>query len=85
MLNREEKVFVTVFFETYRDAVNATAIIMMPFMKAWFLASCRSCDKIAVFDHGQIVQTGGHEELLVEEGGKYAELWHAQAQFYEGG
>ena len=49
------------------------------------LASCRFCDKIAVFDHGQIVQTVGHEELLSAEGGKYAELWHAQAQFYEGG
>ena len=48
------------------------------------LASCRFCDKIAVFDHGQIVQTGGHEELLSEEGGKYAELWKAQAQFYTG-
>jgi len=46
------------------------------------LASCRFCDKIAVFDRGQIVQTGGHEELLSAEGGKYAELWSAQAQFY---
>ena len=47
---------------------------MMPFMKAWFLASCRFCDKIAVFDRGQIVQTDGHEELLSAEGGKYASL-----------
>ena len=46
------------------------------------LASCRFCDKIAVFDHGQIVQTGGHEKLLSEDGEKYAELWGAQAQFY---
>ena len=46
------------------------------------LASCRFCDKIAVFDHGQIVQTGRHEALLAEAGGKYAELWHAQAQYY---
>jgi ATP-binding cassette subfamily B protein len=37
-----------------------------------------------VFDRGQIVQTGGHEELLSAEGGKYAELWKAQAQFYTG-
>ena len=48
------------------------------------LASCRFCDKIAVFDRGQIVQTGGHEELLAEAGGKYAQLWGAQAQFYTG-
>ena len=47
------------------------------------LASCRFCDKIAVFDRGSIVQTGKHEELLADADGKYHELWHAQAQYYE--
>ena len=47
------------------------------------LAACRFCDKIAVFDQGQIVQTGSHGELLAQEGGRYYELWHAQAQYYE--
>lgn len=46
------------------------------------LASCRFCDKIAVFDRGQIVQTGSHERLLADESGKYHELWQAQAQYY---
>lgn len=46
------------------------------------LASCRFCDKIAVFDEGRVVQTGSHEELLAQEGGRYHELWHAQAQYY---
>ncbi|MDE6641168.1 MAG: ABC transporter ATP-binding protein/permease [Acetatifactor sp.] len=46
------------------------------------LASCRFCDKIAVFDEGRIVQTGSHGELLAQEGGRYYELWHAQAQYY---
>lgn len=46
------------------------------------LASCRFCDKIAVFDEGRIVQTGSHGELLAQESGKYYELWHAQAQYY---
>ncbi len=46
------------------------------------LSSCRFCDEILVFDHGQIVQRGGHEELLREENGKYAQLWHAQAKYY---
>lgn len=46
------------------------------------LASCRFCDKIAVFDCGEIVQMGSHDALLGEEKGKYHELWHAQAQYY---
>lgn len=46
------------------------------------LASCRFCDKIAVFDSGKIVQTGSHDMLLSDESGKYHELWHAQAQYY---
>ena len=46
------------------------------------LSSCRFCDKIAVFDKGEIVQVGTHEELLQNENGKYYELWNAQAQYY---
>ena len=46
------------------------------------LSSCRFCDKIAVFDQGEIVQIGTHEELLADHNGKYYELWNAQAQYY---
>ncbi|MCM1027128.1 MAG: ABC transporter ATP-binding protein/permease [Roseburia sp.] len=46
------------------------------------LSSCRFCDRIAVFDEGEIVQVGTHEELLADTGGKYYELWNAQAQYY---
>ena len=46
------------------------------------LSSCRFCDKIAVFDKGEIVQIGTHEELLANQAGKYYELWNAQAQYY---
>ncbi len=46
------------------------------------LASCRFCDKIAVFHQGSIVQSGSHEVLLRDETGKYRELWNAQAQHY---
>ncbi len=46
------------------------------------LSSCRFCDKIAVFDNGEIVQRGSHDELVADESGKYYELWHAQAQYY---
>ncbi len=47
------------------------------------LSSCRFCDEIAVFDHGQVVQQGSHETLLADADGKYAQLWYAQAQYYE--
>lgn len=46
------------------------------------LSSCRFCDEIAVFDHGQIIQRGSHEQLVSDVNGKYYELWHAQAQYY---
>lgn len=46
------------------------------------LSSCRFCDNIAVFDNGNIVQRGSHEELLGDQNGKYSELWNAQAQYY---
>ena len=47
------------------------------------LASCRFCDKIAVFHEGAVIQTGSHEELLADTNGKYYELWNAQAQYYK--
>ena len=46
------------------------------------LSSCKFCDDIAVFDGGKMIQFGTHEELLADEGGKYHELWYAQAQYY---
>lgn len=45
------------------------------------LASCRFCEDILVFDQGQVVQRGKHEELEHKEG-LYKELWDAQAQYY---
>lgn len=46
------------------------------------LASCRFCDKIAVFHEGEIIQQGTHETLIADTDGKYCELWNAQAQYY---
>lgn len=46
------------------------------------LSSSRFSDEILVFDEGEIVQRGSHEEL-VDEPGKYHDLWHAQAQYYQ--
>ena len=46
------------------------------------LSSCKFCDGIAVFDHGEVIQQGTHERLLADTAGKYYELWNAQAQYY---
>ncbi len=46
------------------------------------LSSCIFCDEIAVFHDGAVIQQGTHAELLAQTGGKYWELWNAQAQYY---
>ncbi|MCL2774068.1 MAG: ABC transporter ATP-binding protein/permease [Oscillospiraceae bacterium] len=46
------------------------------------LSSCRFCDDIAVFHEGELIQRGSHDVLIADEGGKYYELWNAQAQYY---
>ena len=46
------------------------------------LASCRFCEDILVFDKGQVVQRGSHEELEKQDG-LYKELWNAQAVYYD--
>lgn len=45
------------------------------------LSSCAFCDKIAVFNNAKLAETGSHKDLL-SAGGKYAELWNAQAKYY---
>ncbi len=46
------------------------------------MSSCRFCDDIIVFDKGEIIQRGSHDELMQNENMLYANLWNAQAQYY---
>ena len=48
------------------------------------LASTRFCDRIIMIDDAGICEEGTHEELL-ELGGKYAELYAVQSQYYREG
>lgn len=46
------------------------------------LSSTRFCDHIAMFEAGRLAEYGTHEELL-QKGGKYANLFEVQAQYYK--
>ena len=45
------------------------------------MASCRNSDMIFLVDQGRLAECGTHEQL-VEAKGIYAQLWSAQAQWY---
>ena len=45
------------------------------------MSSCRFCDDIIVFEDGRIAERGSHEALFAA-GGRYAEMWNAQAKYY---
>lgn len=48
-------------------------------------ASTRFCDRIVLMEQGGILEEGTHEQLM-EQGGRYAELFSVQSQYYhEGG
>lgn len=65
-------------YETFNRIVqNKTSVFI-----SHRLSSCRFCDMIAVFDNGQIVQRGAHDELVSADG-KYSMLWRAQSKYYE--
>lgn len=45
------------------------------------MSSCRFCDKIFVMEQGKVIEQGSHFSLL-ENNGRYAQLWESQAQYY---
>ena len=46
------------------------------------LSACRFSKEILVFENGNVVQRGSHEELEKQEG-LYRRMWQAQAQYYQ--
>lgn len=46
------------------------------------LSTTRMADKIYMFDGGEIVESGSHDELM-EQNGKYAEMYRVQAKKYK--
>lgn len=45
------------------------------------LSSTRFCDRVAMFVDGKLAELGTHE-MLMEQNGKYAEMFRIQAQYY---
>ena len=46
------------------------------------LSSMQNMDKILLFDHGEIVETGTHRELI-ELNGLYADMYKTQVSHYD--
>lgn len=46
------------------------------------LSSCRFCDRILVFDQGEIIQVGSHDELIKHVDSAYEVMFNAQATYY---
>lgn len=45
------------------------------------LSTTRIADKIYMLENGRIIESGSHEQLL-DQNGKYAQMWYAQASRY---
>ena len=46
------------------------------------LSSTRFCDTIVMFEDGQVIEQGTHDELINKDG-KYAYMYHVQARYYQ--
>jgi ABC-type multidrug transport system fused ATPase/permease subunit len=63
-----------------QDGLKALREGRTTFVIAHRLSTIRSADQILVLEHGEIVESGTHEELLVR-GGRYRQLYDKQYRF----
>ena len=61
--------------DNMRSIVRGRTVIII----AHRLAAVRPCSRIVGLQRGEIVEIGGHDELLRRENGLYAHLWALQS------
>ncbi len=61
-----------------QDALQVLMRNRTSFVIAHRLSTVRSADRIIVLEHGRIVETGRHDELLARDGGVYSRLYALQ-------
>ena len=67
-------------YNMYKNMLTATDGETVIFI-SHRLSATRDADRIYLFENGSIIEQGSHTELI-EQGGKYAEMWKLQAQNY---
>ncbi len=64
-------------FQRFSDLIEDKSAVLISHR----FSTVRMADRILFLEHGQLLELGSHEELLAQNG-KYAELFHLQAQGY---
>ncbi len=65
-------------FQRFSELIEGKAAVIISHR----FSTVRMADRILFLEHGQLLELGSHEELI-ERDGKYAELFHLQAQGYD--
>ena len=65
-------------FQRFSELIEGKAAVIISHR----FSTVRMADRILFLEHGQLLELGSHEELIAKDG-KYAELFHLQAQGYD--
>jgi ATP-binding cassette, subfamily B, bacterial len=68
------------FFDSFVELTRGVTTLLISHR----FSSVRRADRITVLEHGRVVEDGTHESLL-DQGGRYADLFHLQAERFAAG